>query len=40
MKLNTHKQILIISSHHGCKMQHDEEFDAKTTIKAVEAIEK
>lgn len=30
----------IIPGHHGCNMQQGEEFDAKITVKAVEAIEK
>jgi len=30
----------IIPGHHGCNMKLDEEFDAKITVKAVEAIEK
>lgn len=30
----------IIPGHHGCNMQLGEEFDAKITVKAVEAIEK
>lgn len=30
----------IISGHYGCNMRQDEEFDAKITIKVVEAIEK
>lgn len=30
----------IIPGHHGCNMQQGEEFDAKNTVKAVEAIEK
>ena len=33
-------KMYIIPGHHGCNMQQGEEFDAKITVKAVEAIEK